>query len=214
MLQALFDFAGSIIRAAGLDMTVVAFVPLLVIFAILLAKQDAGFRKNGNIAAVCCGDMRVYRVFTIFGGASSFTFGWHWAIIAYLVGLETFWGQWFAGYAVLQFVLTIFQILLFSNGIYVNSEDFEGEPVVVIKSHLEGCGMTTGWSPFFWLFFVAKLPLPEGVRRFITLWRDLLMYIDYVVLLPGMIILNVISLLTLRKFTLPRVKHVDRMLVH
>lgn len=199
---------------AGLPFVVIAALPLFYILLSLLINQQAGFKKNGNLAAVCCGDMRVYRVFAIFGGASAFTFGMHWAFIAAMVGPLTLVGRIASTYAVMQCMISIVQLFAYSFGLYVYKEEFRDEPVIVLKSHLEGCGMTTGWSPFFWLFFLAKLPLPERVRKFVTLWRDALTYIDYYVSLPGVLVLNIISLITLGKYTVPRVKHVDRLQVH
>lgn len=206
----------------GLPFAVFAFIPLLPIILDLWINQKAGIRKNGDIVAVCCGDMRVYRVFAIFGGSSSFTFGLHWAVLSYLFGMlhweiapifghlvnvTAILAQTFAAYATLQFMATIVQMFMYGGGLYVYKDDFENVRWIILKAHLDACGWTTGWSPFFIAYYLPK------TSRVIT-FRDVLTRIDWVVSLPAMIFLNIISLIMLQKVTVPQIKHVDKTIAH
>lgn len=207
---------------SGSALALFALIPLVPIILDLWINHKAGIRKNGDIVAICCGDMRVYRVFAIFGGSSSFTFGLHWAVLSYLFGIlhweispifghsinvTAILAQIFAAYAALQFFVTIVQIFVFAGGLYFYKDEFANVRWIILKAHLDACGWTTGWSPFFIAYY---LPKTEPVVAF----RDALTRIDWVVSLPAMIFLNIISLIMLHKFTVPRIKHVDRLQVH
>jgi len=192
------------IFVAAIPYFLVAFLPFVVIVAYLLISGHASMGRNGDSKTSCCGDNRVKRGVTGFGGSSAFTIGIHWGLLAYLIGLDTRLGMLFASYALLQFIVSCIQTVtyLFQLAKY-RKANIRIEP---LKAHLEGCGFTTAWSLMWPLFWLSKIPKFRGL----VLLRDLFTIFDLMVSLPFVIfVLNPLSLIVGKKIVKPGISHVD-----
>jgi hypothetical protein len=105
------------------------------------------------------------------------------------------------GYANMKFWASVIQTLNFM----WQSAAATGDGNVTLKSHWNGCGYTTAASPFWFLFWIQKIP---GFGWVVAI-RDVITAIDFVFSLPGIGLLNVWTLLIRRRRTIPMLAHVD-----
>lgn len=192
------------IFVAALPYYWMAFLPFLVIIGYLLISGHASIGRNGDSKTSCCGDKRVKRGVTVFGGSSAFTFGIHWGLLAYLIGLDTRPGMLFASYGLLQFILSCIQTVTYLSQLArYRKANIRVEP---LKAHLEGCGFTTAWSPLWPLFWLSKVPALKGL----VVVRDAMTILDWLVSLPFVgFVLNPFALIVGKKIIKPEISHVD-----
>jgi hypothetical protein len=164
----------------------------------LLAKEKAELSPFGKGRVACCGDVREnpIREMTIFGGASAFD----WGILYWLIGAvsEGLIRDIALGYALMRSLASLTQSVNFA----WQARQTEGRNNVELKAHLDGCGYTTAASPFWWLYWLSKLPL---VKKTIIPIRDFITRVDYFFSMPGIGLLNLISWLMTRRKVLPRI---------
>lgn len=176
---------------------------LLVHLAILVLTGHAKLGPLGEGRDCRCGDINEPgREFLVFGGAAAFDWGimyWFFGFVS--LGIIPWLGEFFLGYAVLRTLTTVIQTLLF----FVQSAKAPGTGPFTLKAHLDGCGYTTAISPFWWLYWLQKIPGWEAVVNL----RDQITRIDCFFSLPGIAVLNIWTLAIKKVATKPTLGHVE-----
>lgn len=154
---------------------------------------------------VGCGDGRVYKQYVVFGGASAFSFGLLYTVLSRIT--TGAWSEFFRAYALFQILLSIGQFVWFM----VQVQNKRPTWIVGLKSHLNQCGFTTGWSPFWPIFFLSNVRFLKPV---VATLRDALTVINWVESLPAMIIITLLTKLLVGQWTVSSIGPVDRFLPH
>jgi hypothetical protein len=166
---------------------------ILFVHLLLLLRNKSAFASpisQGTVA--CCGDAREnnIRQFTVFGGSAAFDFGLLYFFVA------SFSQGWFAqiilAYAWMRFGASIIQTALF----YWQALQVKSKDSIVLKAHLDGCGYTTAASPLWPLYWLGKISV---LKHPIIAMRDLITRIDYLFSIPGIMLLNAITLFSGRR---------------
>lgn len=177
----------------------IGIVPIVLILMITgHAKLQARDPGSGHAG---CPDWRVTKDVLVFGGASAYTFGWYWFLASWWLGETNPLSKYVFVYGILQLVLSAVQTLtLFVQILLIKDK------VIPLKSHLEGCGYTTAWGPFWALYWLGKFSWFKGITVFL---RDLITRVDYVASLPMTLLFSGLAKVLLGKSLIPVIRHVD-----
>ena len=179
---------------------VYSLIGLVPILMWLLITGHANGLRSGEAGCTGCPDRRVKKAALSFGGSAGLTFGWHYLIVAYML-LPGHLRNFFLAYGYLQFWLSTFNALSLLAQIR-----FVPVGVVHVKAHLQGCGFTTAWSPFWPLFWLGKV-FPNKT----ILWlRDIITKVDWLVSLPAIGVLSILTYLLASRLLKPVVSPVDQ----
>lgn len=177
-------------------------VTLVLHLVVLLVTNHATVFPMGMSPATKCGDKREStRGSTIFGGASAFDFGLAYGLAGMFLPLPGWLAAICIGYANMRFFASLLQTV---NFMYQSAKSV-GEGNVTLKSHWKGCGYTTAASPLWIIFWIQKIP---GMG-WVVIIRDIITTVDFVFSLPAMLVFNVWTLATRRRWTIPQIGPVD-----
>ena len=171
-----------------LFVAIAAALILILHLVYLLRTGKAHLTPLGQGPVACCGDSRenAIREMTVFGGASAFDWGlMYWLIAVRSSGLIQ---DIAVGYALMRSLSTLQQSVAF----IAQARQIKGHATITLKAHLEGCAYTTAASPFWWLYWLGKIP---SLKPSIIPIRDWITRIDYLFSKPGTFLLSLISLL-------------------
>jgi hypothetical protein len=178
---------------------------LLVHLAILVLTGHAKLGPLGAGRDCRCGDIdEPGRQLLVFGGAAAFDYGLMFWLIGYIslnVGLVMF-AYFMLGYAVLRTVTSVLQTLSF----FAQTAKAPGTGPFTLKAHLDGCGYTTAISPLWFLYWFQKIP----ALAWLVYVRDYaITCVDVFFSIPGLVVLNIWTLIVRHVFTIPKIGHVE-----
>ena len=189
------------------------FVGLVSILVWLVVTGHAKFSGVGRAEHAGCVDKRVQKKIFVLGGSAGFTFGLQWTFLAgcllnpaLMKFIEQYgfscqrWVGFCKTFAYVQVALSGANTLLYLAQI---SRIPRGH--FPFKAHLQGCGFTTAWSPFWPLFWISKLPL----FSWLGFPRDFLTVVNYFFSLPATIALLLLTGVCTGRWGIPVIKSVD-----
>lgn len=173
-----------------------ALVGLVTVLLWLLKTNKASLNGNGGRPCLACGDNRLDKTGVVFGGASAFTCGSMYYLLAWLFPQAQ---SFLSTYGHFQLILSLIQAVLF----LVQAKKITADKIR-IGAHDGGCGFTTGWGPFWPLFFLGKIKV---LAPYVLSIRDFLTVVDLCFSLPLLGALSLITKFWLGKWTVPRFIH-------
>lgn len=137
----------------------------------LFYTGHAKLGKKGQSDDFGCGDIRVDRLFVIFGGPSGLTFGLPYFWVMNFLGLEGILRDYWSGFIYLQFLTSVLQSVLFLYLALFGKKPQKGWRL--FKSHLKGCGWVSGLSPVGWILYWIQQLLPNQIKWVVWIFRDI-----------------------------------------